>query len=348
MSRDHCAQFIAFALAVVVGLAAAAPGQSTPAELPADCSAYTSVPLPAEAAGVAEPKSPPDCASYRSYRGIGRPVNYSDSRACAWRERLAQQADLGQNPNEPTAWVVGGPLILADIYFNGAGVKRNVPLALRFACEAEEAMARLAFPEIAKLSDSDRALGQFEFCDYAATTVTMTFCSGYEMQVEEDRRSRYFSKIRSSMPSEQQSAFDKLLAAQNAYIKAHRSEVDQGGTIRGIRTIGSIGILNDEFHTEIVHFERKKWPVLSGAQLKGADGMLRRQYEKTLQQLRDRPKDETWEGSVTASNLASVQGTWEAYRDAWEAFARLRYPTAADAIGAEIILERYRLLKTIN
>lgn len=232
--------------------------------------------------------------------------------------------------------------------FNGAGVKRNVPLAQRFACEAEEAMARLAFPEIAKLNNSDRARGQFEFCDYAATTITITFCSGYEAQIDDDRRSPYFSKIRSSMPSEQQAAFDKLLAAQNAYIKAHRSEVDQGGTIRGIRTIGSIGILNDEFRREIVHFERKKWPALSQAQVEAADGLLRRQYEKTLQRLRNRPKDETWEGSVTASNVANVQGSWKVYRDAWETFAHLRYPTAADTIRAEIILARYRLLKTID
>jgi uncharacterized protein YecT (DUF1311 family) len=348
MPRESCVLFILLALAIVVGITPTALGQSASAELPADCSAYASVPLPAEAAKVSDPKSPPDCASYCSYRGIGRPVNYSESRACAWRERLAQQADLGQNSDEPTAWVVGGSLILADIYFNGAGVKRNVPLALRFACEAEEAMARLAFPEIAKLSDSDRARGQFEFCDYAATTITMTFCSGYEAQIEDNRRSHYFSKVRSSMSSEQQAAFDKLLAAQDAYVKAHRAEVDQGGTIRGIRTIGSIGILNDEFHTEVVHFERKKWPALSKAQLRNADSLLRRQYEKTLQQLRDRPKDETWEGSVTASNLANVQGTWEAYRDAWTAFARRRYPTAADAIRAEIILARCRLLATIN
>ena len=125
-----------------------------PRRLPADCSAYASIPLPAEAENALAPKTPPACASYRSYRGIGRPVNYSKARACAWQERLAQQADLGQNQKEPTAWVVGGSLILADIYFNGAGVKRNIPLAMRFACESEEGMAKLALPDIAKLNGS--------------------------------------------------------------------------------------------------------------------------------------------------------------------------------------------------
>ncbi len=352
MSRAHCLcrQFFAFVMAVFVGngaVAIVAVGQTTPAELPAGCSAYESVPLPAEAEKESAPKTPPACASYRSYRGLGRPVNYSEARACAWQERLAQKADLGQNQKEPTAWVVGGPLILADIYFNGAGVKRNVPLAMRFACESEEGMARLAMPDIAKLDGSLHVPGPFEFCDYAASTITMNFCSGYEAEIGDDRRSRYYKSLKSSMTSEQGTAFEKLLVAQNAYIKIHASEVDQGGSIRGVRTIGSQNILNDLFHTEIVHFERKKWPALTEKQMAMADPSLHREYEKKLQQLRTRPKEENYDGAVTADHLSNVESTWEAYRDAWVTFARLRYPQAVAAIRAEITLDRYRLLKTI-
>jgi hypothetical protein len=97
-------------------------------------------------------------------------------------------------------------------------------------------MATLALPDIAKLNGSPRAHGLFEFCDYAASTLTMNFCSGYESEIEDDRRSRYYNSLKSSMTPEQQAAFEKLLAAQNAYIEAHASEVDQGGTIRAIRT----------------------------------------------------------------------------------------------------------------
>ena len=294
------------------------------------------------------PKTPPACASYRSYRGLGRPVNYSEARACAWQERFAQEANLGQNQEEPTAWVVGGSFILADIYFNGAGVKRNVPLAMRFACESEEGMARLAMPDIAKLNGSLRIPGPFEFCDFAASTITMNFCSSYSSEIGNDRRNRYYNSLKSSMTPEQGTAFGKLLAAENAYIKAHASEVDQGGTIRGIRTIGSQSILDNLFHTEVVHFERKKWPALSDNQIAIADSSLRREYEKKLQQLRTRPKEENYEGAVTADHLSSVEATWETYRDAWVAFARLRYPPAVNAIRAEITLDRYRLLKTIR
>jgi hypothetical protein len=336
--------------AVLVGncaLGTAALRETTSAELPAECSAYASVPLPAEAEKAPVPKTPPACASYRSYRGIGRPVNYSEARACAWEERLAQKADLGQNQAELTAWVVGGSLILADIYFNGAGVKRNIPLAMRFACEAEERMATLAMSDIAKLAGSPRDSKPFEFCEYAATTFSMNFCSSYASQIEDDRNSRYYNSLKSSMAPDQQAAFEKLLAAQNAYIAAHASEVDQGGTMRTMRTIGSQDILKDLFHTEVVHFERKKWPVLSDNQIALADAWLHREYEKKLQQSRAHTKDEIDQGAVTAGQLSSVQQTWQTYRDAWVAFARLRYPAAVAVIRAEITLDRYRLLKAI-
>jgi lysozyme inhibitor LprI len=347
-TRHRFAQFFGHTTIFLVGncaLAAVAVCQITPA---AGCSAYASIPLPPEAEKAQIPKTPPGCASYRSYRGVGRPVNYSDARECAWQERLAQKADLGQNQEEPTAWVVGGSLILADIYFNGTGVNRDIPLAMRFACESEEGMAMLALPDIAKLNGAPRARGFFEFCDYAATTFTMNFCSGYVSEIADERRSRYYNSLKSSMTGDELAAFATLLAAQNAYIEVHASEVDQGGTIRVIRTVGSQRILKDLFHTDVVHFEGKKWPVLSESQITTADALLHREYVKKLQQLRTQSKESIDQGSVTADHLSSVEETWQAYRDAWVAFARLRYPAAVAAIRAEITLDRYRLLKTIQ
>jgi len=209
-------------------------------------------------------------------------------------------------------------------------------------------MAKLALPDIAKLNGSRTAHGPFEFCDYAATTITMTFCDSYGSQIGDDRRTRYYNSLKPSMTPEQRAAFEKLLAAEKAYVREHAFEVDQGGTIRGMRTLGSESILDNLFHTEVVHFERKEWPALSGDQVTTTDALLQREYKKKLQQLRTRPKRDSYEGAVTAGHLSSVEGTWETYRDAWVAFAHLRYPSAVEAIRAEITLRRYGLLKTIS
>src|ERR1017187_1770833 len=109
-TRHLAAQFFGLTATILLAnclVAITAVGQSAPAEPPTDCSAYASIPLPAEADKVPVPKLAPACASYRSYRGIGRPANYSEARACAWKERLAHKANLRQNQEEPTAWVVG-------------------------------------------------------------------------------------------------------------------------------------------------------------------------------------------------------------------------------------------------
>jgi hypothetical protein len=344
-------QPLGFAAAILLGtcsLAVAATGQSTPAELSTDCSAYASIPLPAEAEKIPIPENAPNCDSDRSYRGIGRPVNYAEARACAWRELLAPQGDFRQNPRGPTAWGVGGPLILADIYFNGAGVKRDIPLAMHFACEFEEGTAVNAVSGMEKYDASSSPHEPFEFCDYAATTITANFCSSYASAIEDDRRSRYFKSLESSMTSEQKAAFEKLLVAQNSYVEAHAGEVYQGGTIRVMRTIGSQNILKDLFRVELVHFEGGKWPSLTASQIASADALVQREYDVTLQKLQAQTKEEIDEGEVTAGDLSKVEIAWEAYRDAWAAFARVRYPAAVDSIRAAITLDRYRLLKTIG
>ncbi len=176
----------------------------------------------------------------------------------------------------------------------------------------------------------------------------MNFCNSYSSQIEDDRRSRYYRSLKSTMSPEQQTAFEKLLAARNEYVKSHALEVYQGGTVRGIPTSGSQRILKEIFHTEVVHFERRKWPSLSDNQVAMADASLHREYVKKVQQLRTQTKEYIDQDAVTAGNLTSVEEKWQTYRDAWVAFARLRYPAAAALIRAEITLDRYRLLRTIE
>jgi hypothetical protein len=348
---NYCLQQIAVLASVILGIFAltvAAAGQAMPAGLSKDCSSYKSIPLPVEAASAPVPKSFPNCASYRSYRGIGRPVNYAAARSCAWQERAAQQAELSQSPKEPIAWVVGGSLILADIYFNGDGVNRNIPLAMRFACEFDESAAKFALPKIEKLNGPMNSQAPFELCEYAGTTFTLNFCQSYQSKINEDHRSRFYDQFMLAMPPEQKASFGKLLAAKKTYIQAHSSEVDQGGTIRAIRTIGSMDILEDLFHTDVVHFERKQWPAISVTQIAAADVLLESEYKKKALQLRMHTKEEVDMGAVTESGLGRVEKAWKSYRDAWTAFARLRYPSAAESIRAKVTLDRRRLLKTIE
>jgi hypothetical protein len=337
---------IAWSIAVATAFAFATSALAENASAAADCHTFLSIPLPVEAQSAPVPRKPPACASYRSYRGVGRPVDYAAARRCAWQERLAQQADLGYSPDEPMAWVVGGSLILADLYVNGAGVRRDVQLAMRFACESEEQMAIMALPDLSKRSPS--APRPFEFCDYAVSMLMINFCAKYADDITDDRDRRRDDALKRSMRSDERAAFDNLLAAERAYIDAHVSEIYQGGTIRLVRTLNSQRILKNLFRRELRHFEQGKWPVLSGRQLTTAAPLLADEYRKKVRVLRAKPKREDDDGDVTAPGLAKAEEAFSAYRDAWVAFARLRYPSALARIRAEVTLERYRFLRSIR
>jgi methyl coenzyme M reductase gamma subunit len=89
------------------------------------------------------------------------------------------------------------------------------------------------------------------------------------------------------------------------------------------------------------------WPALSNRQITAAEVLLHREYENALKRLRSQPEEEIEQGAVAPDDVSDVQGTWETYRNAWVEFARCRYPAAVPAIRAQVILDRYQLLKTI-
>jgi len=70
--------------------------------------------------------------------------------------------------------------------------------------------------------------------------------------------------------------------------------------------------------------------------------------KRKVEQLKKKSKEDIDEGGVTAENLSKVEECWEKFLDAWTTFANLRYPSQASAIRAQITLDRYHLVRTIN
>jgi hypothetical protein len=103
-------------------------------EMKSACAKYEETPLPAEALAVAAPKRWPFCNSYKFYAGTHTKADYEAARKCAWSERLASQAGL--EPLYLFGRAFGGSAMLTMLYSNGEGVEKNIPLAIRFACES--------------------------------------------------------------------------------------------------------------------------------------------------------------------------------------------------------------------
>ena len=319
-------------------------GQATGRSLPQSCKDVATVKLPAEAEAVGAVKASPDCAAYKWYRGIGRERDLQAARQCAWTERAAQLAKLPQNAAEPTAWVVGGGLILADIYWNGDGVEKDRQLALRMACEGDAELGQFVLDELKKNPKLGDAAGGFEFCDYGTTTFTMSFCSSYANEIRQKQSAEFERKFAANLSPAEEQAFAKLQAARDAYIDAHKDEVELDGSFRAMRVMGSQQMLRDQFRADLLHFESTAGAAKS---TKDFDALLAKVLAEKSKALAAQSEAKLGEGAVAAEGLQGAEKAWESYRTAWLEFAQVHAPAKRDAVRQQITKERYLLVKSV-
>lgn len=293
---------------------------------PHECVEPLKTPLPAEAAVTPTPTVWPDCDSYKSYSGIGRKVDYSAARQCAWRERVAQ--DAGLEPRYTVASVFGGSAMLTVLYANGEGARRDISLALRFACEAGGAPAEIKSRVnslLALQSASPAPDNRFDFCQDIASGFMMGFCAAYNSEIAEHKRTSAIDALTSGWPVEHRTAFARVLAAEKVYAEAHaRGEIDLGGTARAMYQIDAEDSLLDDFRTAFDSFEKGDLPHARHEDALRADRQLNEVYHNALA---DAEKHKSDYGAVQPEGIHIAERAWLRYRDAFIAFARLRYPS---------------------
>jgi len=312
------------------------------------CKTVASVPLPPEAE-IPKPSIFPACESYKSYAGIGRPVDYVAARNCAWKERTAQLASLRQNPNAPIAWVVGGSVILANIYSNGNATLQNLPLAMRMVCEQKDGFLDDALADLkARAVTGAKISGPFDLCEYAATTFEMNFCTAHTSQIEDDKHTRAFGRLSTNWTQAQKSAFAEAQKAFEDYVTTvGRRETYLGGTIRNIRVDGVEQELKQAFFDELLKFEHGDLPRGSPQDYQHADSDLNTVYRKALDAAKS-PAEPSDDGEIKPGGIRDTERSWLHYRDSWIAFARLRYPsTSQDTWSQWLTATRTERLKLV-
>jgi uncharacterized protein YecT (DUF1311 family) len=289
------------------------------------CKEYLKTPLPAEAATVPAPKAWPDCDSHKLYSGIGSPVDFVAARKCAWRERLASQA--GFEPRYTVASIFGGAPMLTVLYANGEGADKNLPLALRFACEAGGAPAEVStrLDHIESLA-TRIAIGdeKLNFCDDITSGFMEGFCAASISELADQKRSRSLDAISAQMSPVQREAFLQLVNKEEAYSRAHAiGEIDLSGTARAMFQIDAEQTLRDDFLAALQSFESGKVPDGSARAYKDADARLNLAYQKAIVIAEVHRRDY---GAVQPSGIRNAERAWLKYRNAWKTFAKLRYP----------------------
>jgi hypothetical protein len=137
-----------------------------------------------------------------------------------------------------------------------------------------------------------------------------------------------------------------LVRAQDAYSRAHADgEVDLSGSGRAIWQENAEQGLRDDFLTAVQYFEKGNRPPDPKAGFASVDARLNHLYAKELVYAEKHKSDY---GAVQPDGIRLAERAWLRYRDAWVAFAKLRYPsTPQDSWLALLTGDRILVLKGI-
>ena len=280
------------------------------------------VPTPAQVSQLAS------CNSEALYYGFAGKPDYVRARACAYLER----AGGSRRP-------VAGAAVLSMIYANGLGVKRSLPLARKFACEAGGAPAEI-IARIGHLKGLAAISGQpgetFDFCDDITSGRMQGVCTGVAATYRDFRREDAIAQIASSYTSTQKTAFSALQGAAAGYFDKHAmNEVDLSGTARGAFWIEDIEQGWNGFLVDLRALEAGKVPMADGNAAHQADARLDGIYHRVLAEpfLREQPPRAlppagipATGGTMSREGIRADHRLWVTYRDAWVHFAAVRKP----------------------
>ncbi len=329
------------ALLVLCAIASFSESEYANPDTQAECQKYLKTSLPADAPHMPVPAKFPECGSLSLYYGKWDSVpDFKAAADCAWQERAYLLSDRGRAPVDPNTpisldQIEGGSLTLAMIYANGLGITRNVPVALRFVCEAENTGAVIddALEGLKQEASTPAPVAikdYFTMCTYQGGTPDADICAEWDEQVKNADRRRQIGEIVNSWNSEEQrAAFKQLEAAADKYFRSHASgELNRAGTIRGIHAMEEVGDFRDEFVRNLQQLSKGSVQRSTNTDVLDADHDLNLTYRKLTAQAK---AHETEYGAVQPADIQSTQRAWIEYRDRWLAFAALVRPdTNAD------------------
>jgi len=284
----------------------------------------------------AQARALPGCDSEALYYGIGRPADPVKARQCAF---LEMERDAGS--------VFSGRTMLMTIYANGVGARRDLDVAIHLACGVDGAPAEShgRVSHLAELRDRSWSGSDFGYCDAITSGLAMGYCAGHDARIAGARRDARLAQLSARWTPRERRLLAPLRQAVDAYATAHgEGEIDLTGTARGAMTVGAEEALRDEFLAMIERLETGRAPHFSTARFQAADAALNAAYREAMRG----PFYES-PGSVTREGIQTAERAWLRYRDAFLAFAALRYPQLPrDSLAAWLTEQRTLLLRQGN
>jgi uncharacterized protein YecT (DUF1311 family) len=273
------------------------------------------------------------CDSEALYYGIGIAPDPGKAAKCALIE--AKDGDDS---------VFGGRTMLMTAHANGRGVKRDLDLATRLACQIDGAPAERdgRVRHLAELKKTGWKGSDFDYCDDITSGLAMGYCADREARRADAVRETKLARLAGGYTPAQRQALAVLRKAHGAFVDAHGSgEVDLSGTARAALQIAAEESQKDELLDLLQRLKDGRAPAYGHAQYLAADARLNAAYRKRLAALE--PVDSP--GAVTRAGVREAQRAWIRYRDAFLAFAAVAYlKMGRDSLAAWLTEKRTAML----
>jgi hypothetical protein len=273
------------------------------------------------------------CDSEALYYGIGMPADPVRARQCAFLE--AEGEDGG---------VFSGRTMLMTIYANGAGAKRDLDVAIHLACGLDGAPME-SHGRVTHLAEMKAAGGKgedFHFCNDITSGLAMGYCAGHGARIAGAKRAATLARLSRGWTAAQRQALARLRTAHEAYAEAHSAgEVDLSGTARGAMATEAEEGLREELLVLLTDLASGRPPRYDAGGYRAADAKLNAAYRKLMRETE--PTDAP--GPVTREGIRDTQRAWLRYRDAFLAFAAVKFPRVdRDSLAAWLTEQRTAML----
>ncbi|MCQ4166206.1 hypothetical protein [Tahibacter harae] len=304
------------------------------------------------------------CESRFDYYGPAEARNDDAMRHCAFAERESASSDS----------VLEGSTILAMIYANGIGVKRNLPLARAFICEVRESLIPEDLPvllqQIDAIEKDPRSTDLLDVCGWPFPRGQKTLgdyedgwnrdreCREFEMELSERNGQRALTRDQASWSAAARKQYaENVVPATKAFIDA-ALQFEWDETMANALVLlqyRSIDLNSAHYYGLVTEFQAGKIPLASGRDAAAAEARLRALLD-SLRSVADAKKEEEKDeeevrvaGSVTFTGIEKVQTAWEAHRKAWLTFAAQQYPKIGrHAVDAHLIGMRLAMLEELT
>lgn len=233
--------------------------------------------------------------------------------------------------------------VLMMLYANGFGVRRDIDIAVHYACSLDYAATAEMEGRIAHLARARTSTAVFDQCDDITSGYMRAVCAGiHESQAQRMREAR-LDRLQQTLSAPARAAFQRLRSAAAAYVGAASFEIDMQGT-------AAQGFATEHEGTLRAQCVQAALDVIGNTALPGTradmvtlDRTLNAVYQKlmTSPPTQQGAPERIGDSTIDRGKVRDAERRWLAYRDAFIAFgATLPAGAGPDAINALLTTQR--------